>query len=267
MGLSMSAYFYFIKVRILISLAYRFEALSSILVQFVILSINAYFWRAVYGSRDVVQDVDLYQMLTFSVISTLLGCFFVHTVEGKMHSKIRDGSVAQDYIKPISLFGMFLAEDMGEIVVNITQRFIPVIIFASIFIVIPMPASWLHFLFFAVSVFFSFFILWFIAAIFGLLNIWLIDLGPISGAKNTVILFLSGSIVPVWFYPESIQRVLAFTPFIYTYQTPIGIFIGRTSIESAFAEIGVQVFWCLLFFSLFIFVKSKALKNVMVQGG
>ena len=263
----MSAYIYFIKLRILISLEYRFRAISSVFVQFIILSITAFFWRAVYANRDVVQDVDLNQMLIFSVMSTLLGCFFVHTVENKMQRKIRDGSVAQDYIKPINLFGMFLAEDLGEIAANIIQRFIPIIIFASIFIVFPVPASGLHFLLFALSTVFSFFILWFIAAIFGLLNFWLIDIGPIGGAKNHIILFLSGSIVPIWFYPDFIQRILAFTPFVYTYQTPIGIFIGRTSLEDALIEIAIQIFWCLSFFGLFSFAKSKALKNIMVQGG
>ena len=263
----MSAYLYFIKVRILISLAYRFQAISAIFVQFIILSITAFFWQAVYANRDVVQDVDLNQMLTFTVMSTILGCFFVHTVEDKMQRKIRDGSVAQDYIKPVSLFGMFLAEDFGEIAVNIIQRFIPIIIFATIFIVFPLPASGLHFLLFAISTVFSFFILWFIAAIFGLLNFWLIDIGPIGGAKNHIILFLSGSIVPIWFYPDFVQRILAFTPFVYTYQTPIGIFIGRTSLEQAITEMAIQVFWCVFFFALFHFVKSKALKNIMVQGG
>jgi len=263
----MRAYLYFIKVRILISLAYRFEAISSIFVQFIILTINAFFWRAVYTGRDTVQGVDLNQMLIFSTMATLLACFFVHTVEGKMRRKIRDGSVAQDYIRPIGLFGMFLAEELGEIVVNIIQRFVPIIIFASIFIVIPIPASGLHFLLFIVSIVFSFFILWLVAATFGLLNFWLVDIGPIGGAKDHVILFLSGSIVPIWFFPDSIERVLLFTPFIYTYQTPIGIFIGRTALNEALVEILIQIFWCVLFFGLFSFVKSKALKNIMVQGG
>jgi len=262
-----SAYLYLIKVRILISLAYRFEAISSIFVQFVILSIGAFFWRAIYANRDVVQNVDLNQMLIFTVMATLLSCFFTHTVEGKLLNKIRDGSVAQDYIKPISLFGMFLSEDVGEIAVNITQRFIPIIVFASIFIVIPAPASVLHFLLFMLSTVFSFFILWFIAAIFGLINFWLIDIGPIGTAKNHIILFLSGSIVPIWFFPHSVQRVLSFTPFVYTYQTPIGIFIGRTSLEEAITEMAIQVLWCAIFFGLFTLVKSKALKNIMIQGG
>ena len=184
-----------------------------------------------------------------------------------MRDKIRDGSVAQDYIKPVNLFGMFLAEDVGEIVVNITQRFLPIIIFAGIFIVVPLPASGLHLLLFMISIFFSFFILWFIAAIFGLLNFWLIDIGPIGIAKNHIILFLSGSIVPIWFFPAPVQNVLAFTPFIYTYQTPIGIFIGRTSPEQALTEILVQIFWFIFFLGLLFFVKRKALKNIMIQGG
>jgi len=263
------AYLYFIKVRIMISLAYRFETISSVLIQFIILSVNAFFWRAVYANygNGTVQNTDLNQMLIYSVMSILLGCFFCKSVEGKLRQKIRDGSVAADYVKPINLFGMFFADDIGEIIVNIIQRFIPVIVFSCIFIAPPVPASALHFLLFLLSACVSFFILWFIAAIFGLLNFWLIDIGPIGGAKDIIISFLSGSIIPIWFFPESIQKILAFTPFIYIYQTPIGIYIGRTGIDEALKVIAIQILWGVIFYGLFSFIKTKALKNIMVQGG
>ena len=263
----MKAYLYFIKVRVLVSMAYRFEAISSICVQFILLMINAFFWRAVFANRDTVQNVDLYQMLIFSVMATLLSCFFVGTVEHKLRQRIRDGSVALDYIKPVSLFKMFFAEDIGEIAVNVIQRAIPIIIFSSFLIVVPLPASAVHLFLFLLSACISLLILWFIAAIFGLLNFWLIDLGPIGSVKDHVIAFLSGSIVPIWFFPGAVQRVLAFMPFIYTYQTPIGIYIGRTAPQTAIMEIGIQAVWCVFFYGLFTLIKSRALKNIMVQGG
>ena len=261
------AYLYFIKVRIMISLAYRFETISSVAIQFILLAVNAFFWRAVYANHDIVQNTDLNQMLIYSVMSVLLGCFFCKTVEGKLRQKIRDGSVAADYIKPVALFGMLFAEDIGEIAVNIIQRFIPVILFSCIFITPPVPASALHFLLFSVSTLVSFFILWFIAAIFGLLNFWLIDIGPIGGAKDMIISFLSGSIIPIWFFPETIQKILSFTPFIYIYQTPIGIYIGKTDFENAVKAIAVQILWVVIFYVLFNIIKRRALKNIMVQGG
>jgi len=261
------AYLYFIKVRIMISLAYRFETISAVLIQFIILAVNAFFWRAVYANYETVRDTDLNQMLVYSVMSILLGCFFCREVEGKLRHKIRDGSVASDYVKPVSLFGMLLAEDIGGIATNITQKFIPIILFSCIFITPPVPASLLHFLLFLFSACVSFFILWFIGAVFGLLNFWLIDIGPIGGAKNIIIAFLSGSIIPVWFFPVNIQKILAYTPFIYMYQTPIGIYIGRTGLDEAVKAIAVQILWCAFFYGLFRFVKFKALKNIMVQGG
>jgi len=261
------AYLYFIKVRIMMSLAYRFEAFSSVIIQFVILSVNAFFWRAVYANYETVQDTDLNQMLIYSVMSVLLGCFFCKTVENKLRSKIRDGSVASDYVKPISLFGMFFAEDIGEIVVNITQRVIPLLVFSCIFIAPPIPASGLHFVLFLLSACASFFILWFVAALFGLLNFWLIDIGPIGGAKDIIIGFLSGSVIPIWFFPETIRNILAYTPFIYMYQTPIGIYIGRTGLNEAVQAIAVQIIWVLVFYGIFSFTKSRAVKNIMVQGG
>ena len=263
----MAAYLYFIKVRILVSLAYRFETISSVVIQFIILAVNAFFWRAVYANYDTVQNTDLNQMLVYSVMSVLLTAFFCRTVEGKLRQKIRDGSVATDYIKPVNFFGMFLAQDVGEIAVNMTQKFIPIILFSCIFITPPLPASVHGFFLFLLSACVSFFILWLIGAIFGLLNFWLVDVGPIGGAKNIIISFLSGSIIPIWFFPANIQTILAYTPFIYMYQTPIGIYIGRTGLRDSFTQIAIQLAWCAVFYGLFRFVKAKAMTNIMVQGG
>lgn len=251
----------------MLSMAYRFEMFSSVIIQFIILAVNAFFWRAVYANYGTVQNTDLNQMLIYSVISVLLGCFFCRSVEGKLRNKIRDGSIASDYVKPINLFSMFFAEDAGSIIVNIVHRVIPLVIFSCIFITPPLPASAAHFFLFLFSACISFFILWFIAAIFGLLNFWLVDIGPIGGAKDIIISFLSGSIIPVWFFPETIRNILSYTPFVYMYQTPIGIYIGHTSPKESGTAIAVQIIWVLVFYALFRLVGSRALKNIMVQGG
>lgn len=261
------AYLYFIKIRILVSLEYRFEAISAVLIQFILLIINAFFWRALYSTYDTVQDTTLEQMLTYSIISVLLSCFFRISIESKLRDRIRQGSVAVDYIKPVNLFGMLLAEDIGDIVVNIIQKAIPIVIFSFFFIQAPLPASFLSLLTFLVSAIFSFLIMWMISAIFGLLNFWLIDIGPIGGAIQYIISFVSGSIVPIWFFPEIIQKILSFTPFIYIYQTPIAIYIGRIPLEQAGIQIIIQIVWTGVFFLLFRFVKSRVMGNIVVQGG
>lgn len=263
----MSAYFYLIKVRILIAMAYRFEAISSTLVQFILLTVNGFFWKAVYRGNQLVQDTSLQQMLIYSVMGLLLSCFFSISTEHQLRSRIREGNIAIDFIKPVNLFGMYLANDIGDCIVSISQKGLPLVLFACIFIAVPVPASVTSGLLFLLSTLFSFSILWFIAAIFGLLNFWLIDIGPIGGAKDTILAFLSGSIIPIWFFPNFIQKILSLLPFPYIYQTPIGIYIGKIPLREALFSMTIQLVWIAVFFGLFCIIQKKAMNHLEIQGG
>ena len=260
-------YLYFIKVRVLLSLTYRFETLSTVFIQLILLVINSFFWKAVYGNSTGTSDISLEQMLIYTVISSLMSSFFCKSVENVIRNKVREGNVAVDLIKPLDMFGMYFASDVGDIIVNLCLKALPMFIFASIFIAIPVPASFFHLLLFLLSVIVSFLIIWLIAAIFGMINFWVIDIGPLGGVKDYIITFLSGSIVPTWFFPDWAAKILTFTPFIYIYQMPISIFIGKTGLLEGLYGIGIQSLWCFLFFALFTFMKRKTVSSLIVQGG
>lgn len=110
-------------------------------------------------------------------------------------------------------------------------------------------------------------ILWLISAVFGLLYFWFIDLGPLGGIKNYLIQILSGSFIPIWFFPQGLQSFLKFLPFIYIYQHPIGIYIGRTPLDEAISGIVIQVIWAAAFVVLFDRMRKNIEGNILVQGG
>lgn len=263
----LSAYLYMIKIRILISLTYRFEAISAIAMQFILLLVNSMIWRVLYANNQVVQDTTLNQMLIYTVMSIFLTCFYSTGVEGRIRSGIRDGNVAVDYIKPVNLYGLYFSEDIGQIVVNFLLKGLPILIFGSIFVSIPVPSSFLSLCLFVVSAVFSFLILWFIAAIFGIFNFWLIDIGPIGMVKDHIINFLSGAVIPIWFFPSFVQDIMNYTPFVYIYQTPISFFIEKTPVSDAWRILAIQAIWCLVFYILFRLCKKKAFGRLIVQGG
>ena len=263
----MKLYLYYIKIKILESLTYKYEFFMTIAKQFFFILLTALFWKALYQNSSDIGGVTVEDMLVYSVLSVFLQNFFSRTIENQIRQRMRSGNIAIDYIKPVNLFAMYFANDVGNIVVNLVQRFIPVLLFSMVFIIVPVPVSVTAFLLFLISSVMSFFILWIFSAIFGLLYFWFTDTGNIGGIKDYIINILSGALVPVWFFPESLQQVLVYMPFIYTYQLPISIFIGKTGTKEAFTAMGIQVIWCVIFFIIFHLLSRKALKKVLVQGG
>ena len=263
----MKPYAYMIKVKVLLALTYKHEVFLTFLSQIVLLFVTTYFWKAAYNGIETVAGVDERGMLTYSVMALALGSLFSISIENSVRGKIRMGNVAVDYIKPVNIFFMYFAEDIGESVTVFFQKVVPQLIFAAIFVVVPYPASALHFALFLVSASLSYMILWFICAIFALFYFWAIDIGPIGTIKNYIIMILSGSFIPMWFFPDFIQGILVYLPFIYTYQLPLSIYIGRGTLGEMLRGMAVQIAWMALFALLFARLKRRVEKNILVQGG
>lgn len=263
----MSAYLYMTKIKILVSLSYRFEVFSSIFVNIVIIFASVFLWKTAYRGVDSVAGINESQMITYAILAALMGTLFSFNVENVVGSRIREGDVAVDYIKPVSVFGMYFAQDLGNVITAFFQKLLPVLILVSIFFGFPLPSSKLSFIIALISCIFSYIILWLICAISAVSAFWLIDLGPMDSVRDAIVRLLSGSIVPIWFFPEKVQRVLEFLPFVYTYQLPIGIYIGKTPTDVGIKTMCIQILWVVVLLFIFNFLQSKAKKNLLVQGG
>jgi len=260
-------YLYVVKIRVLLAMTYRFEVIISVLTSIIVMLVTALVWRTAFSGIDQVAGVNETQMLKYSIMAIILAGIYSFSIEDNMRQKIRNGNVSVDYIKPVKVFLMYFLEDVGGSTVYFFQKAIPILITASLIVVVPLPASLPGFMLFLLSAALSYLIMWYISAIFALLYFKAINLGPLGAVKNHLILILSGSFVPIWFFPEYIQRVLQFLPFIYIYQLPLGIFVGRYLLHEAITGMAIQAVWCTFFMLAFLFYGKRVTNNLLIQGG
>jgi ABC-2 type transport system permease protein len=227
----------------------------------------SFFWKVAYRGVGTVDGVDEKQMVTYTIISTLLSAAFVFDVENTVNQRIREGDIALDYIRPVNLFGIYLAQDIGSIVSSVTLKVLPLLIVASVFISVPLPASGVNFLLFLFSSVLSYMILWLLSAIVGLTSFWVVELGPLGHIKNALVGTISGSFIPVWFFPDAIRNFLEYLPFVYIYQLPLGIYIGKTDFNNSIKGMIIQLLWVCIMFIAFYVMQKKARSRVFIQGG
>ncbi len=263
----MEKYFYIMKIKIQTVLSYRFDVILTILGQCVTMFAVCYFWLVVYGDKESVLNVSGKSMLTYTTISILMGNLFTMNVQERIVDSIRTGNIALDMLKPMNIYVSYLAEDFGEAVVAFFQKVLPLLVIGSLMFGIPKAASAVHFLLFAGSFIFAYFINWLLAALLGLVAFKTIQMGPMMAVKTYIIKLLSGSIIPMWFFPDNLQKVLEMLPFVNIYQVPLGIYIGKYSMEAALFHMSVQLFWNLGLLFIFIFLQKAMTEQIMVQGG
>ena len=78
---------------------------------------------------------------------------------------------------------------------------------------------------------------------------------------------LSGSIIPIWFFPAGVAKVLSCLPFVYIYQLPLSIYIGRGDRVEHLWQMQIQFVWLLVLTGIFFFAQHRITRKVMVQGG
>ncbi len=123
-------------------------------------------------------------------------------------------------------------------------------------------------LWFAVSAVLAYLISYLIDFLTGVVSFYTESIWGISVAKETVVLFFAGAVVPLGFFPEAMQKVLIYLPFQAVYHTPISI-LTDTAISTGeiVQSIGIQSLWLLIFVVISRLFYNRSLKTVTVNGG
>lgn len=266
-GKDMSAYLYLAKMKMINSLTYRFEVITVLGSNLIMMMATVFLWKTAFNGIDSVSGVNESQMVTYAILSSILSSIFSFEVEATLNENIREGNIAIDLLKPINLIGKYFAQDIGGFITNLVNKLLPLTVIVLLFIKILPPVNFIYSVLFGFSLVLCYLLLWSMDAIFGIMTFWLMDIGNLVGIKNVFIKLLSGSVIPIWFFPNWLQNILSFLPFQYTYQTCLSIYIGKLSIIQAIEAICIQGIWVFLLMMIVHLLWKKARKSVQVQGG
>ena len=266
-GAAVSPYFFIARIRILMAMAYRFEVFSAIAVQVILMASTLYIWRTAFQNDSAVSGVTLSQMLTYGVMSALLATLWTSRVAETIRDRVTQGQISTDLIRPTEPLLLWLAEDVGQSICSLLTKGLPLLACGFLLVGAVGPASWEAVAFFLPACVFSYLILWLMSALVGLVAFWTIEFGQLNMVKDSLVNVLSGSFVPLWFFPDWFARICAWLPFVYTYQGTLGIYVGKTQGWESAKILGIQLAWVLALGALLVILWKKARRKVLVQGG
>lgn len=246
--------------------AYRAEWFFGILNSVIQIFISVAIWKALYANREAVNGVEFSVIVTNFIISLGLSNIF-STNDFAIQQKINDGSIANELLKPIDFRKILLAQTLADIAFKFISNFVPTfLITALVFGILP-PAGIVQFLFYLLSMFLGFCVLWSISLIIQMTAFWIINVWSISTIKNVFVKVLAGAALPLYFMPEPVMKVIRLTPFDSIYHIPLQIYLGN----AGYAEIGYclikQIIWIVILYSISIFMWHCGNKKVVIQGG
>ena len=262
----MSVYLEFAKKKFLNKMVYRFDYVVGIINTILVYVIFTCIYKALYGNAQDIDGITFSMVTTNFIISLCLSNVYRFDDEF-IERKIRDGTIANEFLKPVSFKGRILAENLGENFFGVFFNFLPALCIAAMFSEVQKPSSIGGFLLFIISAIMGYLILWEISFIIQTLAFWIYRVWGISTITNVIINIFSGTMIPLWFMPDWIMNLIKLTPFDSIYFTPIKLYLGQIASNDLVWDLGRQLAWIGILYIIGDILWKYGEKKVVVQGG
>ncbi len=251
------------------TLTYRGHFLFEILSSILRIVIMFYLWKAVYASSGstLLHGMAFTQTFLYVAFASALFILTKTWTDWFMWEQIRFGGIVVEFFRPLDyMAGMFFGS-LGHFAGNLLMISAPSVIATLVLAGIP-PSMGLPALLVVPSIFLAFILNFLFDYFIGTMCFWTESIWGISITKEVVILFLSGAVIPLPFFPAAAQPVLALLPFKAMYHTPLSILTNPAlRLGDHLKAMGLQLAWILLLTVACRMYFRLALKKITVAGG
>lgn len=265
----MKVYLLYIKNVVKQGFTYKFNHMMKLSSVFLKIVIQYFIWRALLKNNSFetsAGDIEFEIMIPYMVVSNVMQVAMVSSTISNINNKIRTGTIATDLMKPISFAWICFGESLGQMMYQMLFLLLPINLMATLTIGFKLP-DFICTVIFLISFLNSFVMLFLIRFLLGLMGFWFTQVWVLERFLNDFIKLFSGVFVPIWFFPEWLQKISNILPFKYLYYAPISIFIEVVDGMGAFKIIVYQFVWILVFYILGRLVWKKAIDVITILGG
>ena len=266
----LKCYIPFVSNEIKAVMAYKYAFFLRWLSNFLTAVVTYYLWSAIYASSPspvlagfTAQEMSAYVIVSFFttlIVSTSSGGIW------QMARDITDGSIAMNLLKPINYQGICISRSLGTLSVDAMIFGFPFLILFAVTGLLPVPSAEAALLYVA-SILLSFLVLYFFSFCFATLAFYTTYYFGINIAKDVLVQFFSGSLIPLAFFPPAIGNVLRILPFASVNYTPVMIYLGKVSGREALLSMGLQAAWIAALWGMGQLIWRHVTKRLVILGG
>jgi len=261
--------------RFLMMLQYRAAAVAGIVTQFWFGAIMVMALSAFYMGGGGSASITRAEAITYIWLGQAFLGLLPWNVDPEIVLLMRTGNVAYERLRPIDTYIYWLVRAMAWRTAATLLRSIPLLIVTGVLFGFVGLGDWslrpppglqalaLFVLSMVAVVFLS-------SAITTLLNIsviWTISDQGVNVVTNSLVIILSGMVIPLPLFPDWMHPVLFVQPLAGLVDIPYRIYFGNLSGAKALGSIGLQVFWTAALIVLGNLLMARTMRRIQIQGG
>ncbi|ADL50232.1 ABC transporter permease [Clostridium cellulovorans] len=265
-------YIPFTKVTIQRMMAYRVNFFLRILIDVFRMFIVYYLWKAIFMNSEnpVLSGFTADQMIIYIFISLITARIIDNNIDVGIGFEVKEGIIAMNLIKPLNYKLTLFFNTLGGVFFNVFVISIPMwigIVVIRFTTLGELPPNITTIFCYVVSALLGFIIMFLFNFCFGLLSFYVTNLWGIVNLKGASIMFLSGQLIPLVFFPEWFQKLLQFIPFGSVNYVPVMIYLQKINGSALVKALIIQMVWVFVLWFLSVAFWNKAVKRLVVLGG
>jgi ABC-2 type transport system permease protein len=248
-------------------LTYRATILAGFATNFIFGLFRIAILVALYGDRQSVAGVDVDGAVTYMVMTqAVIGYLSIFSWYELMQT-VYTGEVAGDLLKPLSLFRLWMARDLGRALVQFIFRGVLLYLLYVPFFDLATPGSPSAWIGVAAIVALSWAVSFSWRFLVNLAAFWSPNAQGIGGFFFVTSWFLSGFLMPLRYYPDWVAEIANLTPFPYMMNVVMDAFVGVLSGTEMAAVILIQVGWIAALTLTSQVVLRAGVRRLVILGG
>lgn len=234
--------------------------------------ISYFLWMAIYGSSDsgVIGNLTKNEMVVYIFMVYVTSSIVTISISDWVSDDVVKGNVAMNLIKPIDYRMSLISMALGDMAYRLLAPGIFVWIGVEIYKVFRLGmevVSIQTICLYVISCIMSFLIFVLFDFCFGMVAFFTTYIFGMMMAKDALLSFLTGQLIPISLFPEAAQRVFDYLPFSSMVYTPVMIYLGKYSGQELWFALGRQLVWVVLLYGLGSIIWKQVTKRLVVLGG
>jgi ABC-2 type transport system permease protein len=243
-------------------LQYRFHILINFLALPVSLTVFYFLWSSIYGYSGAARlaGFSLPDLVAYYVLSMVLGLVVWSDVDAWMESDVRMGEAIGSLLLPGTYMGLQFWTEMGVRLLSFAISAAPILLLGTLAFGITLPLG-LMIVPALVSLMLAMLLYFLLSYIVGLGAFWLKRVQALRRVKRAVILFFSGGMIPLAFFPSWWLPISKVLPFEYIRAVPLAIYqhnLQTTGWTSVWTALLAQLAWVVALYLLAKWMEQRA---------
>jgi len=249
------------------AVAYRFHFYITLITSPLQLLIYYFLWKSIfsYSGQETIKGFTFEVMISYYALNMIVSFFTWSNVDEWLEKDVRHGELISSLLRPFKIIYYYFFNLLGISSLAIILEIIPLFLIAIFFFGLNI-APIFYFIAFLVSLILALLISFLVSYITGMTTFWFNQISGIRRVKRVLVVFLSGGMIPLTFFPEVFQKISSYLPFQYMRFTTINIYLQNYTHLETIMTLGVQAAWILLLYAIAELIWYKAFRKFAGAG-